>query len=674
MIEMKHVNINFGDQVIFNDAHFKTCPGQITGIIGKSGCGKTTFLKSLLCQYKDNLLYVDNVAINNSNKKDYLLNKVSYIDQFGTFFDNMKVYEHFEFINHLQESQYDQTKMNNMLHLVGLDLIDPSCYPSSLSIGQRKRFLIALSMYKDASIIIIDEPTASLDQENKEIVLQLLEKLKSENKYIIITTHDEYLINHLDITYKIENRILVCDQNIHEINQTTQLKKSDINSYHKYFFYKNKRQWFQFILVLLLGFIMTISISTNVSDSLLQENKLSSGIKQANKAELYTGKMNDSYIANGVDSYYIGDAEVNLDISTEELNRIKSIKHVKSVYPFDVFDTINQMEDVSKGTVYYQGSKTQFDYFQEESPMVVPYYSFQNIKVDGKELKGNAISQSFARKLGIDEKEKNFKISIDVYVPVQQYTYQCEIDDSKTLGTLSQVLTKKVNLEIEINHIISTDDYYNEFLSAGYVVLMNDKSFYTILNQYNNQTPDSLLDAKEYNAAITPYQSKNYVVEVDRIKNLKSVENEISQISNNFITYDQYNSVTDMVDVYKEERKGRYIFMAVVILIAIFLYVLVQMNALDDRKDEIKLLKVYGLKNQTICSLMNDNMIVQSILSLLLSIPGFFIARKIGFFVINRQSMTMSLLLFMIIQIGVTLVICFLYICYSQWFVKKVDL
>ena len=43
------------------------------------------------------------------------------------------------------------------------------------------------------------------------------------------------------------------------------------------------------------------------------------------------------------------------------------------------------------------------------------------------------------------------------------------------------------------------------------MLYMNDKSFYTILNQYNNQTPDSLLDAKEYNAAITPYQSKNYI-------------------------------------------------------------------------------------------------------------------------------------------------------------------
>ena len=62
MIEMKHVNINFGDQVIFNNAHFKTCPGRITGIIGKSGCGKTTFLKSLLYQYKDNhIIYIKKI-------------------------------------------------------------------------------------------------------------------------------------------------------------------------------------------------------------------------------------------------------------------------------------------------------------------------------------------------------------------------------------------------------------------------------------------------------------------------------------------------------------------------------------------------------------------------------------------------------------------------------------
>ena len=95
------------------------------------------------------------------------------------------------------------------------------------------------------------------------------------------------------------------------------------------------------------------------------------------------------------------------------------------------------------------------------------------------------------------------------------------------------------------------------FLSEGYIVLMPEKSFYSLLNQYNNQTPDSLLYAKEYNATITPYRSKNYVIEVERISNLKTVEKEITKISKNFVTYDQYNSVIDMTDIYKEERKRK---------------------------------------------------------------------------------------------------------------------
>lgn len=672
MIEMKHLDIRFDNQIIFKNANFKTCPGKITGIIGKSGCGKTTFLKALIYQYSNQTLSIDKQTITEKNKEDYLLNCVSYIDQFGTFFENMKIREHFEFISQLRKQEFDQDKMLEMLHLVGLDNIDLSYFPSSLSIGQRKRFLIALAMFKDAAIIIIDEPTASLDQENKEIILNILQNLKKDNKYIIITTHDDFLIEHLDIVYEIENKQLYCHQEIKEVQQDLKIENTKHQRIKKYFFYKNQRQWFQFILVMLLGFIMTVSISTNISDSILQENQLANGIERANKAEVYTGKMNDAFLENN--KYYIGDQEENLDISDDELAQIKLIRHVKGVYPFDVFDTINQMQNVTTTSVYFQGNKVNFDYFKDGSPLVAPYYSFQNIKSNGKKLKGNAISQSLANKIGIDKDEKNFKISVEVYIPVQQYSYQGEMNESGLKAEMSQVLTKKVKLDLEVDHIISVDDYYNEFLSAGYTILMPEKSFYSLSNQYNNQTPDSLLDAKELNATITPYHSKNYVIEVDRISNLKTVEKEITKISKNLVTYDQYNSVIDTTDVYKEERKGRYIYMIMVVLVAIVLYAMVQINALDDRKNEVKLLKLYGLNDKDIHSLVNENGLVQLLFTIIFGIPGFFIARKMGFFAVNDQSLIISLLLFFSIQIAVSIIIYILYLFYSKYFVKKVKL
>ena len=672
MIEMKHLDIKFDNQIIFKNANFKTCPGKITGIIGKSGCGKTTFLKALIYQYSNQTLSIDKQTITEKNKEDYLLNCVSYIDQFGTFFENMKIREHFEFISQLRKQEFDQDKMLEVLHLVGLDNIDLSYFPSSLSIGQRKRFLIALAMFKDAAIIIIDEPTASLDQENKEIILNILQNLKKDNKYIIITTHDDFLIEHLDIVYEIENKQLYCHQEIKEVQQDLKIENTKHQRIKKYFFYKNQRQWFQFILVMLLGFIMTVSISTNISDSILQENQLANGIERANKAEVYTGKVNDAFLGN--DGYYIANQEDNLDISDDELAQMKAIKHVKGVYPFDVFDTINQMQNVTTTSVYCEEDKVNFDYFKSGSPLVAPYYSFQNIKSNGKKLKGNAISQSLANKLGIDKDEKNFKISVEVYIPIQQYSYQGEMNESGLKAEMSQVLTKKVKLDLEVDHIISVDDYYNEFLSAGYTILMPEKSFYSLLNQYNNQTPDSLLDAKELNATITPYHSKNYVIEVDRISNLKTVEKEITKISKNLVTYDQYNSVIDTTDVYKEERKGRHIYMIMVVLVAIVLYAMVQINALDDRKNEVKLLKLYGLNDKDIHSLVNENGLVQLLLSLVLGIPGFFVARKMGFFAVNDQSLIISLLLFFSIQIAVSIIIYILYLFYSKYFVKKVKL
>lgn len=211
MIEMKHLYISFDDKVIFNNASFNADKGHITGIVGPSGCGKTSFLKALLYKYQSQLLTIDGIDINNENKDSYRSHYISYIDQFGSFFENMKIIEHFMFIDQIRNQKFDEEKMHRTFHFVGLDSIESNLYPPVLSIGQRKRFLIALALYKDASLIIMDEPTASLDEESKKSIFFILQELKKQNKYIILTTHDKELIAQCDVIYKIENQLLITD-------------------------------------------------------------------------------------------------------------------------------------------------------------------------------------------------------------------------------------------------------------------------------------------------------------------------------------------------------------------------------------------------------------------------------------------------------------------------------
>ena len=96
VIELKDVKKSYGKQEILHGINLDVEEGSIHGLVGRNGCGKTTFLKALIYQYSNQILSIDKQVITEKNKEDYLLHCVSYIDQFGTFFENMKIIEHFE--------------------------------------------------------------------------------------------------------------------------------------------------------------------------------------------------------------------------------------------------------------------------------------------------------------------------------------------------------------------------------------------------------------------------------------------------------------------------------------------------------------------------------------------------------------------------------------------------
>ena len=82
-------------------------------------------------------------------------------------------------------------------------------YPSDLSGGERQRVAIARALYHDPSVILADEPTASLDTEKAfEVVEILARETKSKNKATIMVTHDERLIDYCDKVYVMKDGVL----------------------------------------------------------------------------------------------------------------------------------------------------------------------------------------------------------------------------------------------------------------------------------------------------------------------------------------------------------------------------------------------------------------------------------------------------------------------------------
>jgi len=172
--------------------------GEKILITGKIGSGKSALLK-LFMRYKnpsEGCLY-----INGKSYFDFpiseLRKRISFIPQTASLF-NRTIYDNIVYGSEGQYNIDDITYMIEMLKLEGIFkdglLLNVGKNGSKLSGGQRQIVLILRSFLQDPEILILDEPTASIDESTKELIYSLLEKLMS-NRTIVMATHDSKIIN-----------------------------------------------------------------------------------------------------------------------------------------------------------------------------------------------------------------------------------------------------------------------------------------------------------------------------------------------------------------------------------------------------------------------------------------------------------------------------------------------
>ena len=216
LVSIEQLNIKLSGKEILTDINFNIEKGEMIFLIGKTGSGKTTLIKSL---YGDvsiiNSKKFDIVNFNLREIKDYqipfLRRKIGIVFQDFKLLDDRSIFKNLEFVlkaTGWSDNKKIEDRILEVLHMVGIE-INLDTYPSKLSGGEQQRVALARALLNNPELIIADEPTGNLDPETSVEIISLFEKLNNLGITMIIATHDYNLILKLPgKIYKCENRKL----------------------------------------------------------------------------------------------------------------------------------------------------------------------------------------------------------------------------------------------------------------------------------------------------------------------------------------------------------------------------------------------------------------------------------------------------------------------------------
>lgn len=198
MIKIENLSKSFDKKLVLDKLTFEIDDGEMVAIVGESGSGKSTLLNIIGLiegDYEGDYYFKDkkNVRVNSRESSKLIRDEISYIFQSFALIEDESVRKNLELaLAYVKQSKKDkEAYMVAALKKVGMEeYLDQKV--ASLSGGEQQRIALARAILKPSSLILADEPTGSLDNKNKEYVMETLKELNKAGKTIIVVTHDAY--------------------------------------------------------------------------------------------------------------------------------------------------------------------------------------------------------------------------------------------------------------------------------------------------------------------------------------------------------------------------------------------------------------------------------------------------------------------------------------------------
>jgi ABC-2 type transport system ATP-binding protein len=241
LVRLRDVTKRFGDNVVLDRVSLDIPPGELFGIIGLSGVGKTTLLNTLVGfivpDEGDVLLQLpDGTDVSVSKAREIVKNMFGFAAQVPSFYGKLTVrenIEHFAALYNIPPGERIE-KCDSLLGLVGLEKSQHTL-AQNLSGGMQKRLDIACALVHNPSILILDEPTADLDPIIRDQIWDLLVKINKQGTTVIVASH---VVSELE---QYCSRIAILrDQRITEVGTTASLR--DIYSKQYQIFIKTSKK------------------------------------------------------------------------------------------------------------------------------------------------------------------------------------------------------------------------------------------------------------------------------------------------------------------------------------------------------------------------------------------------------------------------------------------------